>query len=77
MTNNVNIKETNESPSNVKDDGAKVEQTNVIKALSSQKFQGDELKTYRDEIKPKTKGMLQISGFNTNSIQLDEIKIIC
>ena len=50
---------------------------NEIKALSGRKFTGDKLKTYGDEIKKKEEGMLRISGFNNNSINLDEIRATC
>ena len=50
---------------------------NEIKALSGRKFKGDKLTTYRDAFGPKEEGMLRISGFNTNSIQLDEIESTC
>ena len=47
---------------------------NGIKALPGRKFTGDELTTYGDAIKKKKTGMIRISGFNTNSIKLDEIR---
>ena len=50
---------------------------NEIKALSGRKFTDDELKTYGDAIKKKEEGMLRISGFNNNSINLDEIRATC
>ena len=50
---------------------------NEIKALLGRKFTRDELKTYGDEIKKKEEGMLRISGFNNNSINLDEIRATC
>ena len=50
---------------------------NEIKALSGRKFTGDELKTYGEAVKEKEEGMLRISGFNTNSINLDEIRATC
>ena len=48
--------------------------SNEIKALSGRKFIGDELTTYGDELGRKKEGMIRISGFNTNSIQLDKIR---
>ena len=48
-----------------------------IKALSGRKFTGDELKTYGDAMGEKEEGMLRVSGFNNNSIQLDEIRATC
>ena len=50
---------------------------NEIKALSGRNFTGDELTTYGDVIEEKKTGMIQILGFNTNSIKLDEIRSIC
>ena len=50
---------------------------NEIKALSGRKFTGDEMTTYGDAIEKKKEEMIQISGFNTNSIQLDEIRSTC
>ena len=50
---------------------------NEIKTLSGWKFKGDELTTYKTEFGLKAKRMLHISDFNTNSIQLDEIKLTC
>ena len=37
-------------------------------------IQGDELKTYGDVLYSKAKGKLSVTGFNTNSIEVDEIK---
>ena len=54
-----------------------VELPNEIKALSGRKFTGDELTTYRDAFGPKKEGMIRILGFNTSSIQLDEIRSTC
>ena len=65
-------KDTNQSLGNTKDGGVNIRRPNTIKALSGHKFQGDKLTTYGDVIEPKVKGILQISGFNTNSITLDE-----
>ena len=50
---------------------------NEIKVLSGRKFTGDKLKTYRDAIKEKEEGLLRISGFNNNSINLYEIRATC
>ena len=50
---------------------------NEIKALPGRKFTGNELTTYGNMIDEKKTGMIQISGFNTNSIRLDEIKSTC
>ena len=48
-----------------------------IKALPGRKVTGDELTTYGDVIEQEKTGMIRISGFNTNSIKLDEIRSIC
>ena len=50
---------------------------NDIKALPDRKFPRDKLTTYGDVIKEKKTGMIQISGFNTKSIKMDEIRSTC
>ena len=45
-----------------------------IKSLPGRKFTGNELTIYGNIIDEKKTGMIQISGFNTNSIKLDEIR---
>ena len=50
---------------------------NEIKAMLGRKFTGDEVKPYGDAIKEKEEGTLRISGFNNNSINLDEIQATC
>ena len=72
-TNNSNNRKTKESPNNINDYEEKAKLPNEIKALSDWKFKGNKLKMYGDTIKPKAKGMIHIPGFNTNSIQLNEI----
>ena len=63
-------------PTNTNND-TEVRLPNKIEALSGRKFKGDELTTYGDEFGRKEEGMLRISGFNTISIQLDEIESTC
>ena len=50
---------------------------NEIKALSGRKFIGDELKTYGDAMGQKEEGMLQMSGFNNNSVHLGKVRATC
>ena len=51
-----------------KKDATETKFPNKIKVLSGKKFIGNELTTYGDAIVKKKEGMIQISGFNTNSI---------
>ena len=79
--------ENDEETINNKDEATKEESTNTnptkdmppseIKAMSGRNFTGEEVKTYGDPIKEKEEGMLRISGFNNNSISLDEIQATC
>ena len=50
---------------------------NGIKALPGRKFTSDKLTTYEDMIDEIKTGMIQTSGFNTNSIKLNEIRSTC
>ena len=50
---------------------------NEIKALSGRKFTGTELITYGNKIEEKKTRMIRISGFNANSIKLDEVGATC
>ena len=72
-TNNSINKVQRDLPNNINNDGEEVKLPNVIKTLSSRKFKGDEFNTYGDELQSTAIGMLRISGFNTNSIKLDEV----
>ena len=74
-TNNSSNQSTRDVSNNINDDeeATEIELPNEIEALSGKTFKGGELTTYGDAFGPKKEGMLRISGFNTNSIQLDEI----
>ena len=50
---------------------------NEIKALPGRKLTSNELNTYGNMIDEKKKGMIQISGVNTNSTKLKEIRSTC
>ena len=67
---------TRAAPNNIneKKDAAEIKLPSGIKTLSGRKFKGDELTTYGDALGQKKEGMIQTSGFNTNKIQLDEIR---
>ena len=55
-------------------DATEINLQNEIEALSGRKFKGDELTKYGDVFGQKKEGMIQIFGFNINSIQLDDIR---
>ena len=78
-TDNSSNQNTRDVPNNINNDkeATEIKLSNGIEALSGRKFKGDELTTYRDAFGPKKEGMIRISGFNTNSIQLDEITSTC
>ena len=61
---------TRAAPNNINDDNdaTKIKLSNDIETLSGRKSIGDELTTYGDVVGPKKEGMIQTSGFNTNSI---------
>ena len=59
-TNNSNNQGTRDLPNNINGDREEVKLPNKIETLSSQEFKGDELTTYRNELKSKEK-MLHIS----------------
>ena len=63
-------------PNNTNDDNdtTEIKLPNEIEALSGRSFIGDELTTYGDAMGQKKEGMIKISGFNTNSIKLNEIR---
>ena len=71
--NKLSDQDTRDVLTNIKND-IEVNLLNEIEVLSGKNFKGEVLTSYGDAFGPKEEGMLLISGFNTNSIKIDEIR---